>query len=122
MPTLSLPVSDSLGDEIHPELVTALPVERPSAAGRGEPAVRRRNARQLRAGAEPNAIVRASRRAARDERIHSGCSTRPDGRQNGSLENSAESRLMALPRSRARPCVYVGRCLGVYLVGTDAAW
>jgi hypothetical protein len=39
MPTLSLPVSDSLGDEIHPELVTALPVERPSAAGRGEPAV-----------------------------------------------------------------------------------
>jgi hypothetical protein len=25
MPALSLPVSDSLGDEIHPELVTALP-------------------------------------------------------------------------------------------------
>jgi hypothetical protein len=45
MLALSLPVSDSLGDEIHPVLVSALPVERPSATGTGEPAVRCQSAR-----------------------------------------------------------------------------
>jgi hypothetical protein len=46
----------------------------------------------------------------------------PDDRQSGCLANWAESRLTALPRSRARRNVYVDRCRGVYLVGPDAAW
>jgi hypothetical protein len=59
---------DSLGDELQPELVTALPVQRSSAAGPGEPAVHRQRDRSTRGQRTTRAIARTVAAAPSDER------------------------------------------------------
>jgi hypothetical protein len=54
------PKPDSLGHELQPELVTALPVQRSSAAGTGAPAVRRQSSSLAQAARAIKALVSAA--------------------------------------------------------------